>query len=71
MYWLSFTPVEEHFYRRQHMDCSRDMIAQLNMYTSLETKLNSLDRHSFNKVANDHILRLELELKFTFMNFSF
>ena len=29
LHWLQFSPVEEHFYRRQHIDISRDIVAKL------------------------------------------
>lgn len=43
--WLQFSPVEEHFYRRQHIEISRDMVTKLR---KLEpgTKLSALDRQS-------------------------
>ena len=29
LHWLQFSPVEEHFYRRQHIDISRDIMTKL------------------------------------------
>ena len=40
-----YSPVEEHFYRRQHIDVSRSMAASLRRYPPT-TQLSSLDRSS-------------------------
>ena len=32
--WLQFSPVEEHFYRRQHIEISRDVVAKLRWVAS-------------------------------------
>ena len=43
--WLQFSPVEEHFYRRQHIEISRDVVAKLRKLDPT-SKLSSLDRQS-------------------------
>ncbi|GAB6026708.1 hypothetical protein CHUAL_013216 [Chamberlinius hualienensis] len=50
LHWLSFTPVEEHFYRMQHVECSRDMVSQLNHFTDDSLRLNTLDRQELSKL---------------------
>ena len=45
IHWLQFSPVEEHFYRRQHIDISRDVVAKLRKLDP-GTKLSALDRQS-------------------------
>jgi hypothetical protein len=37
------SPVEEHFYRRQHIDVSRSMVTSLRRYAA-STPLSALDR---------------------------
>ena len=44
-HWLQFSPVEEHFYRRQHIDISRDVVGKLRKY-ELTMKLSTMDRQS-------------------------
>ena len=44
-HWLGFSPVEEHYYRQQHIDVSRDMMTSLRRYDSY-VKLSSMDRKS-------------------------
>jgi len=45
VHWLQFSPVEEHFYRRQHIDISRDVISRLRKYEKT-MKLSTMDRKS-------------------------
>lgn len=49
--WLHFSPVEEHFYRRQHSECSQDFIDRLSKMRSLDITLDSLNRQTINKVS--------------------
>ena len=30
-HWLSFSPVEEHFYRTQHIECTRDQFYKMGL----------------------------------------
>lgn len=46
IHWLSFSPVEDHFYCRQHQDCSQEAMRKINKFRNLDIKLSSLDRHS-------------------------
>ncbi|XP_078699866.1 LOW QUALITY PROTEIN: E3 ubiquitin-protein ligase SHPRH-like [Branchiostoma floridae x Branchiostoma belcheri] len=46
VHWLKFSPVEEHFYRRKHEDCSRHAFKVLSQWHDLETKLCQLDRRT-------------------------
>ncbi|XP_021928095.1 E3 ubiquitin-protein ligase SHPRH isoform X2 [Zootermopsis nevadensis] len=55
--WLHFSPVEEHFYRRQHSECSQDFIDRLSKMRSLDITLDSLNRQTINKVLGP-LLRL-------------
>ena len=49
LHWLQFSPVEEHFYRRQHIDISRDVITKLRKHEPT-TKLSALDRQSLSNL---------------------
>ncbi|XP_067099259.1 E3 ubiquitin-protein ligase SHPRH isoform X1 [Osmerus mordax] len=46
VHWLHFSPVEGHFYRRQHEVCSHDALAKLRKISDWTLKLGSLDRRS-------------------------
>ncbi|KAI8498455.1 hypothetical protein Bbelb_236570 [Branchiostoma belcheri] len=46
VHWLKFSPVEEHFYRRKHEDCSRQAFKVLSQWHDLDTKLCQLDRRT-------------------------
>ncbi|CAH1233506.1 SHPRH [Branchiostoma lanceolatum] len=46
VHWLKFSPVEEHFYRRKHEDCSRHAFKVLSQWHDLDTKLCQLDRRT-------------------------
>jgi len=48
IHWLSFSPVEEHFYRRQHIDSSKEAVAKIKKVPNQELKLSEMDRHSLN-----------------------
>ena len=48
-HWLSFSPVEEHFYRRQHIEVTKDMLANLRRFDS-GLKLSSLDRKTLSNL---------------------
>ncbi|XP_071956695.1 E3 ubiquitin-protein ligase SHPRH-like [Antedon mediterranea] len=58
-HWLKFSPVEQHFYKKQHSDCSgRFMWALHNLRnTDLKTKLCDVDRDTVQKLMNP-LLRL-------------
>ena len=41
---LQFSPVEEHFYMRQHSECQRKFNEKMLKFSDLNIKLKSLDR---------------------------
>ncbi|XP_052087534.1 E3 ubiquitin-protein ligase SHPRH-like [Mytilus californianus] len=50
IHWLTFSPVEDHFYRRQYQDCVRDCMKKLSKWADNSTKLSSLDRQTMNQL---------------------
>jgi E3 ubiquitin-protein ligase SHPRH len=46
IHWLSFSPVEEHFYRRTFIDCSKEMVEKLRNFPRADMKLSEMDRKS-------------------------
>lgn len=50
IHWLSFSPVEEHFYRRQHIDCSKEAISKIRKFSNQGMKLSEMDRQSLNNL---------------------
>nr|XP_006013146.2 PREDICTED: E3 ubiquitin-protein ligase SHPRH [Latimeria chalumnae] len=44
VHWLHFSPVERHFYHRQHEVCSLDTLVNLRKISDWSIKLSSLDR---------------------------
>ncbi|XP_061899198.1 E3 ubiquitin-protein ligase SHPRH-like [Entelurus aequoreus] len=46
VHWLHFSPVEGHFYHRQHEVCSQDAVVQLRKISDWSLKLGSLDRRT-------------------------
>lgn len=46
VHWLRFSPVEGHFYHRQHEVCSKDALTQLRKISDWSLKLGSLDRRT-------------------------
>ena len=57
VHWLNFSPVEGHFYHRQHEVCSHDALLQLRKVSDWSLKLGSLDRRSVQNILNP-LLRL-------------
>ncbi|XP_056112007.1 E3 ubiquitin-protein ligase SHPRH [Rhinichthys klamathensis goyatoka] len=45
-HWLNFSPVEGHFYHRQHEVCSQDALVKLRKISDWSLKLGSLDRRT-------------------------
>ncbi|XP_034964698.1 E3 ubiquitin-protein ligase SHPRH isoform X1 [Zootoca vivipara] len=45
-HWLYFSPVERHFYHRQHEVCCQDALAKLRKISDWSLKLSSLDRRT-------------------------
>ncbi|KAJ8291165.1 hypothetical protein GJAV_G00022160 [Gymnothorax javanicus] len=56
-HWLNFSPVEGHFYRRQHEVCSQDALAKLRKISDWALKLGSLDRRTVHTILTP-LLRL-------------
>ncbi|XP_034531577.1 E3 ubiquitin-protein ligase SHPRH [Notolabrus celidotus] len=50
VHWLHFSPVEGHFYHRQHEVCSQDALVKLRKITDWSLKLGSLDRRTVNTI---------------------
>lgn len=44
VHWLSFSPIEEHFYRRTYIECSSDMLDKLKNFPAKDVKLSEMDR---------------------------
>ncbi|KAJ3613090.1 hypothetical protein NHX12_019346 [Muraenolepis orangiensis] len=57
VHWLSFSPVEGHFYHRQRDVCSRNALMQLRKISDWSLKLGSLDRRTVTSVLGP-LLRL-------------
>ncbi|XP_063765711.1 E3 ubiquitin-protein ligase SHPRH isoform X2 [Eleginops maclovinus] len=57
VHWLNFSPVEGHFYHRQHEVCSHDALLQLRKISDWSLKLGSLDRRTVQSILNP-LLRL-------------
>ncbi|XP_077476822.1 E3 ubiquitin-protein ligase SHPRH [Stigmatopora argus] len=50
VHWLQFSPVEGHFYRRQHEVCSQDVLLKLRKLSDWSLKLGSLDRRTVSTI---------------------
>ncbi|CAH1800276.1 unnamed protein product [Owenia fusiformis] len=50
IHWLTFSPVEEHFYRRQFRQCVREAMQRLCRWTDSKVKLSSLDRYTMHQL---------------------
>ena len=47
IHWLQFSPVEEHFYRRQHIECAQDVQRKINRFgLGSDQSMSELDRRS-------------------------
>ncbi|XP_061480035.1 E3 ubiquitin-protein ligase SHPRH [Rhineura floridana] len=46
IHWLHFSPVERHFYHRQHEVCCQDALAKLRKISDWSIKLSSLERRT-------------------------
>jgi len=55
--WLTFSPVEQHFYRRQHEECARFAMRLLSHWKKTDTMLSTIDKHTVNQLLNP-LLRL-------------
>uniref|UniRef100_UPI0037E80854 E3 ubiquitin-protein ligase SHPRH n=1 Tax=Semicossyphus pulcher TaxID=241346 RepID=UPI0037E80854 len=50
VHWLDFSPVEGHFYHRQHEVCSQDALVKIRKISDWSLKLGSLDRRTVNTI---------------------
>ncbi|NXI24539.1 SHPRH ligase, partial [Sterrhoptilus dennistouni] len=50
IHWLNFSPVERHFYHRQHEVCCQDALAKLRKISDWTLKLSSLDRRTVTSI---------------------
>ncbi|XP_048830636.1 E3 ubiquitin-protein ligase SHPRH isoform X2 [Brienomyrus brachyistius] len=50
IHWLNFSPVEGHFYHRQHEVCSQDALHKLRKISDWSLRLGSLDRRTVNSI---------------------
>ncbi|XP_068794916.1 E3 ubiquitin-protein ligase SHPRH isoform X2 [Struthio camelus] len=50
VHWLHFSPVERHFYHRQHEVCCQDALAKLRKISDWSLKLSSLDRRTVTSI---------------------
>jgi E3 ubiquitin-protein ligase SHPRH len=50
VHWINFSPIEENFYRRQHVDCGREVLERITRLPSLDVKLHSLTGEDLNKI---------------------
>ncbi|KAJ8314477.1 hypothetical protein KUTeg_006627 [Tegillarca granosa] len=50
LHWLTFSPVEDHFYRRQYFNSVNDAMKRLSKWTDGSTKLSSLDKHTMSQL---------------------
>ncbi|XP_069567655.1 E3 ubiquitin-protein ligase SHPRH [Brachyistius frenatus] len=50
VHWLRFSPVEGHFYHRQHEVCSQDALVKLRKISDWSLKLGSLDRRTVSTI---------------------
>nr|XP_033793202.1 E3 ubiquitin-protein ligase SHPRH isoform X2 [Geotrypetes seraphini]XP_033793203.1 E3 ubiquitin-protein ligase SHPRH isoform X2 [Geotrypetes seraphini] len=50
VHWLHFSPVERHFYHRQHEVCCQDALAKLRKISDWTLKLGSLDRRTVTSI---------------------
>uniref|UniRef100_A0A673KBQ7 SNF2 histone linker PHD RING helicase n=1 Tax=Sinocyclocheilus rhinocerous TaxID=307959 RepID=A0A673KBQ7_9TELE len=64
IHWLNFSPVEGHFYHRQHEVCSQDALVKLRKISDWSLKLGSLDRHTVTTILYP-LLRLRQRLHAT------
>ncbi|XP_025060639.1 E3 ubiquitin-protein ligase SHPRH isoform X3 [Alligator sinensis] len=50
VHWLHFSPVERHFYHRQHEVCCQDALVKLRKISDWTLKLSSLDRRTVTSI---------------------
>uniref|UniRef100_A0A8C5QTF6 E3 ubiquitin-protein ligase SHPRH n=1 Tax=Leptobrachium leishanense TaxID=445787 RepID=A0A8C5QTF6_9ANUR len=50
VHWLHFSPVERHFYHRQHEVCCQDALVKLRKISDWSLKLSTLDRRTVSSI---------------------
>ncbi|KAK3097964.1 hypothetical protein FSP39_014864, partial [Pinctada imbricata] len=50
VHWLTFSPIEDHFYKRQYDTSINDSLKRLSKWTDHTVKLSSLDRQTLNQL---------------------
>ncbi|EPY84448.1 e3 ubiquitin-protein ligase SHPRH isoform 1 [Camelus ferus] len=53
IHWLHFSPVERHFYHRQHEVCCQDAVVKLRKISDWALKLSSLDRRTVTSILSE------------------
>ena len=56
IHWLSFSPVEEHFYRRQHIDSSKEAVTKIRKFTNQGWIHQIFSPICFTKFFHEHFL---------------
>ncbi|KAF4525763.1 hypothetical protein B566_EDAN002025 [Ephemera danica] len=52
LHWIHFSPVEEHFYRSQHVHCANVVLHRIALFDDLDTKLHSLSKDTMNSIVS-------------------
>ncbi|XP_059483639.1 E3 ubiquitin-protein ligase SHPRH [Neocloeon triangulifer] len=50
IHWINFSPIEEHFYRRQHVECGKMVLGRISQQPSLDLRLQSLPKDVLDKI---------------------
>lgn len=50
IHWLHFAPIEEHFYRIQHILCSHQFLNKAHQFHDKNIKLKDIDRHRLTRL---------------------
>jgi len=62
VHWLNFSPVEEHFYKQQAIDCAHDALERLNKIKRSQVECEEAQRlrvAAANGLAAIHIIKKE------------
>ncbi|XP_049765054.1 E3 ubiquitin-protein ligase SHPRH [Schistocerca cancellata] len=52
IHWLHFAPIEEHFYRIQHILCSHQFLNKVHQFADKNIKLKDIDRHRLSRLLS-------------------
>jgi E3 ubiquitin-protein ligase SHPRH len=50
VHWLTFSPVEEHFYRKHYQECAHEAMQKLCTWTDNRIKLDTLDKYTLHQL---------------------